>query len=97
VGNLPAAHINYYNFSLFLNKFFNSFIRSGKKNKTFKLLTDLTFLIRLKTPYSTRRFFYQVTQNIFPLVMFKTQHMGHMKHDVPTLATIKDQVFLSVR
>lgn len=97
VGDFPETYVNYYYLSLFLSKFFNSFIRSGKKNKTYKLLYRLCILVRLKTKFSSRRFFYQAMQNIFPFVALRVVHSGHVKHEVPVMATPKDQVFLSVR
>lgn len=88
---------DYYKLSFFLNKFFNSFIRSGKKNKIYRLMFKISFLIRVNTNVSSVFFFRQVISNLFPILSFKVKHIGQIKYEIPILASFKDQVFLSIR
>ena len=81
----------------FLNSLFHSYIKAGKKVKTFKLFFKIFLLLKKNYRINNLLLFFDIIRlRLHSKIFLRTQHMGRHKYLIP-LISVRKSIFLSVR
>ena len=89
--------INFKNLFIFLRKFFNGIMNSGKKDRSEKLFFRICFKLKSHYNITIYAFFNEIMFNLIPVIGFKPRHLGRMRYNIPVPIKKNSQITLAVK
>ena len=95
--NTEKKYIVYKNFSIFINKFVNQYMKKGKKEKAQSIFRLYLSKIKMKEKQNGFLIFLKALKNVRPLIYTKNSRRGGATYQIPVPLSINRSFFLAIK
>jgi ribosomal protein S7 len=82
---------------LFLNIFFQSMVKQGKKKLSLKIFSDLFVLLKFKYKTNFLKNYLIALDRIRPLIYYRVIYIGGKKYKIPVLLSLSKSYLVAIR